>query len=76
MLKGMQLHHNFIRPHQGLDGDTPADREGIRIMAATSGRRSSRTRQSRQFPTLSTRIQLPLSYQYRIEALINDITVL
>jgi len=32
ILKGMQIHHNFIRPHQGLDGDTPADRAGIRIM--------------------------------------------
>jgi len=31
ILKGMQIHHNFIRPHQGLDGDTPADRAGIRI---------------------------------------------
>ena len=32
ILKGMQLHHNYIRPHQGLDGDTPADRAGIRVM--------------------------------------------
>ena len=31
IIKGMQIHHNFIRPHQGLDGDTPADRVGIRI---------------------------------------------
>ncbi len=28
---GMQIHHNYIRPHQGLEGDTPADRAGIRI---------------------------------------------
>jgi len=28
----MQIHHNFVRPHQGLDGDTPADRAGIRIV--------------------------------------------
>ena len=28
---GMQIHHNYIRPHQGLDGDTPADRAGIRV---------------------------------------------
>lgn len=32
ILKGMQIHHNYIRPHQGLDGDTPADRAGIKIM--------------------------------------------
>ena len=28
---GMQLYHNYIRPHMGLDGDTPADRAGIII---------------------------------------------
>ena len=32
VLKGMQIHHNYIRPHQGLDGDTPADRAGIRVL--------------------------------------------
>ena len=31
VLKGMQIHHNFIRPHQSLDGDAQADRAGIRI---------------------------------------------
>ena len=31
VLKGMQIHHNFTRPHQSLDGDTIADRSGIRI---------------------------------------------
>jgi len=31
IIKGMQIHHNFIRPHQGLNDDTPADRAGIRI---------------------------------------------
>jgi putative transposase len=29
ILKGMQLYHNFIRPHEGLNGATPADRAGI-----------------------------------------------
>ena len=31
ILTGMQIHHNYIRPHQGLDGDTPADRAGIHV---------------------------------------------
>ncbi len=31
ILKGMQIYHNFIRPHGGLEGDTPADRAGIRV---------------------------------------------
>ena len=35
----MQIHHNYIRPHQGLDGDTPADRSGIKIIG-DSGRQS------------------------------------
>lgn len=33
IFKGLQIYHNFIRPHQGLGGnDTPSDRAGIRIM--------------------------------------------
>ena len=32
IFKGMQIHHNYIRPHQELEGDTPADRAGIRIV--------------------------------------------
>lgn len=30
-LKGYQLYHNFIRPHEALDGKTPADACGIKI---------------------------------------------
>ncbi|MDV3243708.1 MAG: DDE-type integrase/transposase/recombinase [Nitrososphaerales archaeon] len=29
ILKGYQIYHNFVRPHMGLDGATPADRAGI-----------------------------------------------
>ncbi len=29
ILRGIQLHHNFIRPHSSLDGMTPADKAGI-----------------------------------------------
>lgn len=31
ILKGMQIYHNFVRPHEGLNGDTPAERAGIRV---------------------------------------------
>ncbi len=31
ILKGCQLYHNFIRPHEALDGQTPADRVGIKV---------------------------------------------
>ena len=30
----MQIRHNFIRPHQGLKGDTPTDRAGIRVVGS------------------------------------------
>jgi putative transposase len=31
ILQGMQVYHNFIRPHEGLDGMTPAEACGIEI---------------------------------------------
>jgi transposase-like protein len=31
ILKGYQLFHNYIRSHQGLEGQTPADKAGIKI---------------------------------------------
>ena len=31
VLKGMQIHHNFIRPHMGLHGRTPAEVAGIKV---------------------------------------------
>ena len=30
-IAGIRLHHNYVRPHMGLGGDTPADRAGIEI---------------------------------------------
>jgi transposase-like protein len=31
ILQGMQIYHNYIRPHEGLDGKTPAEVCGIKI---------------------------------------------
>lgn len=31
ILKGLQIYHNFIRPHESLNGDTPAERAGIKV---------------------------------------------
>jgi len=31
ILKGVQLYHNFIKPHMGLDGKTPAEAAGIQV---------------------------------------------
>jgi hypothetical protein len=31
ILTDMQIYHNYVRPHMALDGDTPADRAGIKV---------------------------------------------
>jgi hypothetical protein len=31
ILSGYQLFHNYVRPHEGLDGNTPAEACGIKI---------------------------------------------
>ncbi|HVP96397.1 DDE-type integrase/transposase/recombinase [Methanoregula sp.] len=31
ILKGMQVYHNYIKPHEGLDGKTPAEACGIQV---------------------------------------------
>lgn len=31
ILSGYQLFHNYIRPHEGLDGKTPAEACGIQV---------------------------------------------
>jgi hypothetical protein len=31
ILSGYQIFHNYVRPHEGLNGATPAERCGIKI---------------------------------------------
>ena len=31
IIKGYQIYHNYLRPHEGLDGRTPAEVRGIKI---------------------------------------------
>ena len=31
ILKGLEIHHNFIKPHMGLNGKTPAQAAGIEV---------------------------------------------
>jgi len=31
ILKGYQIYHNFIRPHMGLNGQTPSEAAGIKV---------------------------------------------
>ncbi len=31
ILKGMQIHHNYIRPHMGIHGKISSEKAGIKI---------------------------------------------
>jgi hypothetical protein len=31
LIKGLQIYYNYIRPHEALEGATPADACGIRV---------------------------------------------
>lgn len=31
LLAGYQIYHNYVRPHQGLDGKTPSEAAGIEV---------------------------------------------
>jgi hypothetical protein len=31
ILTGMQIFHNYVRPHMALDGQTPAEKAGIEV---------------------------------------------
>ena len=31
ILTGCQIYHNYIRPHEGLNGKTPAEASGIKV---------------------------------------------
>ncbi|MGA8858120.1 MAG: transposase, partial [Candidatus Bathyarchaeia archaeon] len=31
LLEGYQIYHNYVRPHMGLDGKTPAEVAGIEV---------------------------------------------
>lgn len=31
ILKGVQIYHNYIRPHEGLEGKTRAEAAGIEV---------------------------------------------
>jgi transposase-like protein len=34
LLQGYQIYHNYVRPHMALDGQTPADKAGIKVEGA------------------------------------------
>lgn len=34
ILTGLQIYHNYVRPHMALEGKTPADKAGIQVEGA------------------------------------------
>jgi hypothetical protein len=38
ILMGYQLFHNFIRPHEALEGKTPAQKAGIEVLGENKWR--------------------------------------
>ncbi len=57
ILKGMQVFHNYFRPHEGLNGKTPAEKAGIQV----EGENKSLTviQHASHHPTLNTDINHP-----------------
>jgi hypothetical protein len=37
--EGARIHYNFVKPHQALEGQTPARRAGLVVEGKTSGSR-------------------------------------
>jgi putative transposase len=35
LIKGLQIYHNYVRPHIGLNGQTPAEVAGITLEGVT-----------------------------------------
>ena len=59
IFKGMRIHHNYIRPHQGLNGDTPADRAGIRVLCNNKWKTIIQNAAKSDLPTLHSENDLP-----------------
>ncbi len=62
ILKGVQIYHNFVRPHEGLKGETPADRAGIKVMGQDKWR--TLIQNAAQMPRVNTEKnqgEMPLS---------------
>jgi hypothetical protein len=38
LIDGYQIYHNYIRPHMALEGQTPADKAGIKIEGSNKWR--------------------------------------
>jgi len=37
ILSGNRVYHNYIRPHEALDGSTPAEKTGIEVKGSDIG---------------------------------------
>ena len=57
ILKGLQIYHNFVRPHEALNGETPANREQPRLHR--KGKPGEQPRTTQNHPTKNPRIERP-----------------
>jgi transposase-like protein len=57
ILKGMQVFHNYFRPHEGLDGQTPAEKAGIQVEGENKW--LTVIQNATQHPTLNTDLNHP-----------------
>lgn len=54
ILAGMQIYHNYVKPHEGLKGKTPAEAAGIEVWGKNKWIMIIQTQvRSRQRATLS-----------------------
>jgi putative transposase len=48
---GYQLYHNYLRPHQALDGRTPAEASGIQVLGPNKWITLIQNAKKAQYPT-------------------------
>ncbi len=61
ILKGYQIYHNYVRPHESLDNDTPAKRCGIEIEGANKWLTIIQNASSRNVPTVNRDMNEPIT---------------
>ena len=52
IISGMQIHHNFIRSHMGIDGKTPSEEAGIKVEGSNKWITLIQNAKKSQHPTL------------------------
>jgi transposase-like protein len=61
VIAGMQIFHNFVRPHMGLKGKTPAEAAGIKVEGENTWITLIQNASKRQMPTVNGSEEMPES---------------